>query len=131
MKKFLLLCVLIFSIFLVSCTAERANLKKDAPLYTVKIINDSFEKVSLRYQTDESDYTIRFVDPNNFIKFETTDELILQYVINNFEDLKVLMIKQHTLIHIKKNEIIIDDLPKEEIIIKKELKEPKEENKGK
>jgi len=133
MKKLLFIFTIFFLIsfiFLISCTAEKGILKKDAPLYTVKIINDSFEKASLRYQASEDDYTIRFVDPNNFIKFETNGELVLQYTINNLDDLKVLMIKQHTFIHIKKNEIIIDDLPKDEII-KKEISTPNTEIKSK
>jgi hypothetical protein len=42
--------------------------------------------------------------------------LTLQYSFVDYDDAKILKIKQDTFIHIKQNDIIIDDLPSSEKI---------------
>ena len=51
-------------IFACSCASTQKEVRKDNTdvLYTVKVINDSIDKISLRYELDNSDYTFRFVD---------------------------------------------------------------------
>jgi len=109
--KFFLFFLLI--IFLSSCSAIIS--KKENDNYTVKIINSSNDKVLIRFE-EENSYKIRLVDENSSIKFQMNGELVIQYVILNYEDFKILSIKQHTFIHVLKDNIIIDDLPKEDII---------------
>ena len=90
--------------------------------YTVKVINTSFDKVLLRYQTDDLSYTFRFVDPQNTIRFTMNGNLILQYSLTDYDNAKIIKIKQDTLINVKQNDIIIDDLPPEDKLKPEETK---------
>ncbi|GIW23107.1 MAG: hypothetical protein KatS3mg068_2114 [Candidatus Sericytochromatia bacterium] len=105
--------IIFILLFIFSCSAIIS--KKENDIYTVKIINSSNDKVLVRFE-DENNYRIRVVDENSSIKFQMNGELVIQYVILNYEDFKILSIKQHTFIHVLKNNIIIDELPKEDII---------------
>lgn len=116
MKIFKLIIFLCFTIGLFSCAATRKEIKESDEKFTVKIINSSLEKVLVRYENPDTSYTFRVVDPNFDTKFKFNGDLIIQYSTSEYDDAKILKIKQHTLIHVKKDDIIIDDLPKEEII---------------
>lgn len=113
--KYLLLLLLLF---ITACAASKDEVKKAGSdtLYTVKIINDSFEKVQLRYPTGDSSYTFRFVDPKNHIRFLMNGNLSIQYSLSEFSNAKIIKIAQDTLIHIKRDEVFIDSLPPEEKI---------------
>jgi hypothetical protein len=110
--KFFLLTLII--LFISSCYATLSN--RENFKYTVKVINSSNDKVLLRFEDDENSYKIRIIDENSSLKFKMNGELVIQYIISNYEDFKILSIKQHTFIHVLKDNIIIDDLPKEDII---------------
>lgn len=105
-----------FVINLFSCAAVKKEIHESDEKFTVKIINSSLEKVLVRYENPDTSYTFRVVDPNFDIKFKFNGDLIIQYSTTDYDDAKILKIKQHTLIHVKKDDIIIDDLPKEEIL---------------
>jgi len=106
---------MVFSL-LISCS-ETLRDPQQSLVFTVKIINSSQEKVLIRYQVDESEYTFRFVDAGNELKFTMDGNLVIQYTIQNFDDAKYLRIKQHTLIQVKDSEIFIDDLPEKDILL--------------
>lgn len=110
--KFFLLTLI--TLFLFSCSAVIS--KKGNDVYTVKVINSSSDKVLLRFEDTDNNYKIRIVDENSLLKFQMNGELVVQYIISNYEDFKILSIKQHTFINVLKDNIIIDDLPKEDII---------------
>ena len=111
MKKiFLMLPVLFFMLY--SCaSSQKAINQSDNQSYTVKIVNTSFDKVLLRYQRDDLSYTFQFVDQKSDIKFLMNGNLTIQYSQADFDDAKIIKIKQDTFIQIKENDIIIDDLP--------------------
>lgn len=111
MKKiFLMLPVLFFMLY--SCaSSQKAVNNSDNEAYTVKIVNTSFDKVLLRYQRDDLSYTFQFVDQKSDIKFLMNGNLTIQYSQADFDDAKIIKIKQDTFIQIKENDIIIDDLP--------------------
>lgn len=111
MKKiFLILPVLFFMLY--SCASSQKVINKsDNESYTVKIVNTSFDKVLLRYQRDDLSYTFQFVDQKSDIKFLMNGNLTIQYSQADFDDAKIIKIKQDTFIQIKENDIIIDDLP--------------------
>jgi hypothetical protein len=124
--KFNLLMLLL--LFICSCASVKKEIKDDPKVdikYTVLVINDSFDKVLLRYQLDDLSYTFRFVDSKNRIKFTMNGLLTVQYSLVDYDNAKIIKIKQDTLIHIKQNDIIIDDLPVEEKIVPKASPEPK------
>lgn len=112
--KFILLLFLILS--LISCASNIKKAQESNENYTVKVINSSLEKVLIRYENSDNSYTFKIVDPSFDTKFKFNGDLIIQYSLSEYDDAKILKIKQHTLIHVKKDDIIIDDLPKEEII---------------
>lgn len=112
--KFILLLFLMLS--LVSCASNIKKAQESNENYTVKVINSSLEKVLIRYENSDNSYTFKIVDPSFDTKFKFNGDLIIQYSLSEYDDAKILKIKQHTLIHVKKDDIIIDDLPKEEII---------------
>lgn len=130
MKKILLYLPFLLLIFITSCSAVQKSINKDGKeqLFTVKVVNTSFDKVMLRYQNDDSSFTFRFVDSNNEIKFLMNGELVVQYSLVDYDNAKIFLIKQDTLIHIKQNDIIVDDLPPGEKIkplIEKDLEKAK------
>lgn len=107
--------ILISIFFLTSCAASKKNIQeKEAKTFLVKVINSSFEKVLLRNENDDSSYSFRFVDPENSVKFSMRGNLIIQFSMQNYDDAKIIRIEQDTLIHVKKDDLLIDDLPKEE-----------------
>lgn len=112
--KFILLLFLMLS--LISCASNIKKAQESNENYTVKVINSSLEKVLIRYENSDNSYTFKIVDPSFDTKFKFNGDLIIQYSLSEYDDAKILKIKQHTLIHVKKDDIIIDDLPKEEII---------------
>jgi hypothetical protein len=111
--------LLLLLLFVCSCASTKKAIKdNDSDIkYTVKVINSSFDKVLLRYQVDDLSYTFRFVDPKNELKFTMNGELTVQYSLVDYDNAKIIKIKQDTLIHIKQNDIIIDDLPAGEKIV--------------
>ncbi|MFN8578381.1 MAG: hypothetical protein U0354_16195 [Candidatus Sericytochromatia bacterium] len=113
MKKFILLILpLIF--FISSCASTKKEIVKesiDNELYTVKVVNTSIDKVLLRYQKEDLGYTFQFVDKNSELKFLMNGNLIIQYSQLEYDNAKIFKIKQDTFIHVKENDIIVDDLP--------------------
>lgn len=111
MKKiFLLLPLLFFTLY--SCVASQKSANRsDSELYTVKVVNNSNDKVLLRYQKDDLAYTFQFVDQKSDFKFLMNGNLTVQYSQIDYDDAKIIKIKQDTFIQIKENDIIIDDLP--------------------
>src|SRR5688572_4095392 len=91
--NFILLLLVFFSC---SCAAAKKEIRENEPIvkYTVKVINASFDKVLLRYQLDDLSYTFRFVDPQNNIKFTMNGELTLQYSLVDYDNAKIIKIKQ-------------------------------------
>ena len=105
-----MLPVLFFMLY--SCaSSQKAINQSDKQSYTVKIVNTSFDKVLLRYQRDDLSYTFQFVDQKSDLKFLMNGNLTIQYSQTDFDDAKIIKIKQDTFIQIKENDIIIDDLP--------------------
>ncbi len=113
MKKIILLLPILF-FFVYSCAANQKNGNNGNELYTVKVVNTSSDKVLLRYQKDDLGYTFQFVDQKNEIKFLMNGNLTIQYSQIDFDDAKIIKIKQDTFIQVKENDIIIDDLPASE-----------------
>ncbi len=111
-----LLFLIISVVFIGSCAANSKNVQEadKNTSYIVKVVNSSIDKVLLRYQNDELSYTFRFVDSQNSIKFRMSGNLIVQYSLQDYDNAKIIKIKQDTLIHVKQNDIIIDDLPAED-----------------
>ncbi|MEK7433330.1 MAG: hypothetical protein AABZ74_09385 [Cyanobacteriota bacterium] len=113
----LLFVISIMSIFLLfSCSGIKKESESNE-LFTVKIINNSIDKVLLRYSPDNDlNYTFKFVDKDMETKFLMNGNLSIQYSLIDYDDAKILKIKQDTLVNIKQNDIIIDDLPQSEKI---------------
>lgn len=121
MKQIILL-ILPLICFINSCASTQKEIIKeniDNELYTVKVVNTSIDKVLLRYQKDDLGYTFQFVDKNNELKFQMNGNLIIQYSHIEYDNAKIFKIKQDTFIHVKENDIIVDDLPVAEKIITK------------
>jgi hypothetical protein len=112
MKKIFLIFLPLF--FLISsCAASQKEVNKDSNdnIFTVKVVNSSIDKVLLRYQKSDLSYTFQFIDKNNEMKFLMSGNLIIQYSHVEYDNAKIIKIKQDTFIHVKENDIIIDDLP--------------------
>lgn len=113
----LLFVISLMSTFLLfSCSGVKKESESN-DMFTVKIINNSIDKVLLRYSPDNDlNYTFKFVDKDMETKFLMNGNLSIQYSLIDYDDAKILKIKQDTLINIKQNDIIIDDLPQSEKI---------------
>lgn len=117
MKKIFLTLLPLFFFMLYSCAAsQKAANNSDTEMYTVKVVNTSGDKVLLRYQKSDLSYTFQFVDQNSDMKFLMNGNLTVQYSQTDYDDAKIIKIKQDTFIHVKQNDIIIDDLPTAEKI---------------
>ncbi len=112
MKSIFYLLTMII-LFTCSCASTQKEVRKDGnnTLYTVKVVNSSPTRASLRYASDNQGYTFRFVDSKNEIKFLMDGELTIQYTIKDGDDSRIIKIKQDTFIEVKQNDIIVDDLP--------------------
>lgn len=116
-KILFLFTLLLLTSFIFSCSGLKKDEADDKTLYTVKVINDSIDKALLRFSSDsELSYSFKFVDKGETVKFTMNGNLTLQYSFVDYDDAKILKIKQDTFIHIKQNDIIIDDLPSSEKI---------------
>lgn len=113
----LIFVISLMSIFLLfSCSGVKKESESN-DMFTVKIINNSIDKILLRYSPDNDlNYTFKFVDKDMETKFLMNGNLSIQYSLIDYDDAKILKIKQDTLINIKQNDIIIDDLPQSEKI---------------
>lgn len=114
MKKVLILVLPLLLFIMHGCASTQKQINKDddtTTMYTVKVVNSSGEKVALRYQNTDLTYTFRFVDQKNEIKFLMNGNLTVQYSQIDYDNAKIIKIKQDTFIHVKDNDIIIDDLP--------------------
>lgn len=116
-KILLLFTLLLLTSFLFSCSGMKKDEADDTKMYTVKVINDSIDKALLRFSSDaDLSYSFKFVDKGSSVKFTMNGNLTLQYSLVDYDDAKILKIKQDTFIHIRQNDIIIDDLPSSEKI---------------
>ncbi|MFN8671333.1 MAG: hypothetical protein U0457_04515 [Candidatus Sericytochromatia bacterium] len=125
-KLFFISLSLMFLTFIFSCSGIKKDSEdKEKELYTVKIINNSIDKALIRYASDDDlNYTFKFVDKDMETKFTMNGVLSIQYSLRDYDDAKILKIKQDTLIHLKQDDIIIDDLnPNEKIKIEKKVLE--------
>lgn len=116
--KILFLFLLLFlTSFLLSCSGIKKESSDDTALYTVKVVNDSIDKALLRFSSDSDlSYTFKFVDKGENVKFTMNGNLTIQYSLVDYDDAKIIKIKQDTFIHIRQNDIIIDELPNSEKI---------------
>lgn len=112
MKKLTIIFLPLMLFMFCSCASTQKQVNnEDNTMYTVKVVNSSSEKVALRYQNTDLTYTFRFVDQKNEIKFVMNGNLTIQYSQIDYDNAKIIKIKQDTFIHVKENDIIIDDLP--------------------
>lgn len=112
MKKIYLAFLPLLFFIISSCAAtQKVANKTDTEMYTVKVVNTSNDKVLIRYQKSDLSYTFQFVDQNNDLKFLMNGNLTIQYSQKDYDDAKIIKIKQDTFIHVKQSDIIIDDLP--------------------